>query len=124
MNIEVDLEMEYDLDDEIAKLDAELEQDQRDSASHLLLPAVPTTKLVVEMSSPSHESGRVAELELESAVCFEEKKTLFKMDAVAERKKRIEELKRKKAQLISKGNVQGTDESSTSTYLLFYPLDT
>ena len=77
MNIEVDLEMEYDLDDEIAKLDAELEQDQRDSASHLLLPAVPTTKLVVEMSSSSHESGHVAEPELEYAVCFEEKKITF-----------------------------------------------
>lgn len=77
MNIQVDLDMEYDLDDEIAKLNAELEQEQGDSASHLLLPAVPTTKLVVEMSSPSHESGRVAELDLEYAVCFEEKKITF-----------------------------------------------
>lgn len=41
--------------------------------------------------------------------------TFFKMDAVAERKKRIEELKRKKAQLLAQGDVQEQNETGVST---------
>ncbi|KAK8799202.1 pre-mRNA splicing factor protein [Blastocystis sp. subtype 4] len=37
------------------------------------------------------------------------------MDAAAERKKRIEELKRKKEELLSQGKVSSTENSATST---------
>ena len=45
------------------------------------------------------------------------------MDAVEERKKRIEALKQRKAQLLSEGDLAKDDKSSTQTYILtFYYL--
>ena len=40
------------------------------------------------------------------------------MDAVEERKKRIEALKQRKAQLLSEGDLAKDDKSSTQTYIL------
>ena len=42
------------------------------------------------------------------------------MDAVEERKKRIEALKKRKAQLLSEGDLTKDDKSSTQTYILTF----
>lgn len=44
------------------------------------------------------------------------------MDAVEERKKRIEALKQRKAQLLAEGNLKKDNQSSTQTYLSCFDL--
>ena len=76
------------------------------------LPEVPTTIPTVAEVTEEEVEKRVAEME--QHVCLNYYHFL-KMDAVAERKKRIEELKRKKAQLLAQGDVQDQNETGVST---------